>query len=180
MDVQSLNVAVNVEALERTRTGSITGPIWLHLEGRDFPEKDWFDFPVALLNSWIEEVSALRRGEFQTGTIRFMEGPLTVAVRLLSNATARASFTRSEQALFGSNVDVDQFLRSAKTAGRLLAGACMMRGWLDEEVMRLDEASQDDLPQLGCRWVFDLAHVHGNSDRDLTHPQLLINIRRRR
>jgi len=143
MDIQSLNVAVNVEILERTRTGSITGPIWLHLEDRDFPEKDWFDFPVALLNSWIEEISALRQGELQTGRIRFMEGPLTVAVRLSSNTIAQASFMRSEQALFGSNFDIDQFLRSAKAAGRLLVDACMTRGWLDEEVMKLDEASRD-------------------------------------
>jgi hypothetical protein len=144
MNVCHLSVAVTTESLAMAAGRSITGRIWLKLEGRDFPERDWFDFPVALLNSWIEEISKLSYAENQTGFLHFMDGPFMITMKARSATLASASFIRSGQVLCEASVSVDEFSRSVKMAGRLVAEACIARGWSDEEIMKLDAASRDN------------------------------------
>jgi hypothetical protein len=57
------------------RGGSITGVIYYDFgAGRQFPETDWDDFPVVILNWWIEALEQVGEGS-ESVKFCFMDGP---------------------------------------------------------------------------------------------------------
>jgi hypothetical protein len=53
------------------RNSSVTCPIWIEVGDYAFPSKGWDDFPLALLDGWIDSASS---GD-KAMTFYFMDGP---------------------------------------------------------------------------------------------------------
>jgi hypothetical protein len=75
-------ISLDLQTLRQSHKGDdVTGVIFLDLQNGPFPEAGWSDFPVIILNWWIEawlqfEASAKRR-EVQW---RFMDGPYSASL----------------------------------------------------------------------------------------------------
>jgi len=141
-----LRIAIDLSDIERYKTGSIVGRIWLAAGDDAFPESRWSDFVVVLLGWWIQELLRLREGSTQAELL-FMDGPYSVGLDASEGQWA-FSFLRAE-------ASVQSMPRTAKTHGadfetnivavaREVIAACRGRGWSDDpEVQKLVRLSEE-------------------------------------
>ncbi|UBU08426.1 hypothetical protein [Nonomuraea gerenzanensis] len=142
-----LRAVVEPSALERLRSGSIVGPIWLDRGEDGFPEAGWTDFPVVILGWWL---SALRR-PFRTAELTFMDGPWEARLHLRGSAY-RAVLRRTYPVVVEGEGEVafDVLRESVVAAARHVLAECEKRNWTDTDISLL--GSIIDLQCKGGRW----------------------------
>jgi hypothetical protein len=77
-DDSSFWVIVRPETLKRSPRDSISGVVFIKLDHRAFPEKEWSDLIVAVLRMWVESFTALLEGSMSQAELNFMDGPFLV------------------------------------------------------------------------------------------------------
>jgi hypothetical protein len=102
-------VVLDVSSFEQWRSGSITGRVCLRFGDRFFPELDWSDFPVVVLEWWLGSFKA------SAPVLRFMDGPFRV---VLDPAAGTACLMREETLVDGVEVDEAGLCRSVRKAAR--------------------------------------------------------------
>jgi hypothetical protein len=130
-------------SFHRSRSGSITGPIWLRHGGRDehasdFPEVNWIDFPVVILGWWLERLDALGNGGTECS---FMDGPFEFTVSDLGNALARVCCferrIRERVPVADFQTHVSLLRASLRSAAESALAECDRREWSGSDVERL-------------------------------------------
>ncbi|MCG3137391.1 MAG: hypothetical protein HJJLKODD_01235 [Phycisphaerae bacterium] len=71
----NMEIVVEVNSCELTGDNGTVGKIWMESPDYAFPEKEWWDFPVVILQWWIEKTVALARDEETGVNCEFMDGP---------------------------------------------------------------------------------------------------------
>jgi hypothetical protein len=111
-----MTVSVDLSSIEHWRSGLITGRICLRIGEIRFPEPEWSDFPVAILEWWL---GALDGPE---PVLRFMDGPYCAivdreskSVRLMHGDCPVAT---------GANLEVKNLQRSVWAAARSVTDYC--------------------------------------------------------
>jgi hypothetical protein len=147
LDSPIARIELTLNAVERRRSGTIVGPIWIAngALGAAFPEVGWSDFPVAILGAWLPAFRRLAdRG--QAAECYFMDGPyhftITGATR---NDWTVACFEHREgpkasNAIAEWTTSPSEFIGSAVVAGRRILGHCDARGWWDTDTDTLRAA----------------------------------------
>lgn len=90
----------------RSKSGKITGEIYLNFEERYFPEVGWNDFPVIILNWWSEVFSHEKSGRYS-----FMDGPFYFIISKASNTHYLETFY-DDRPIFSTLIDIDIFKKS--------------------------------------------------------------------
>ena len=144
-----VEIVVDLETLERSAHGGISGRIWLR-DGSpetqaDFPEVGWSDSPLALLAAWTADLHRFARAIPAAGdavTCRFADGPYSFAV-----VAERAEVWRiacvEERTTGSSNpgptwlTDRVSLLRSLDQAARGALAFCDSRGWWNADTESL-------------------------------------------
>jgi hypothetical protein len=89
-------IALELQTFQQSRqSGTVTGVIYLEVEGSAFPERGWSDFPVIILGWWADAWLRLQeptRREVQWG---FMDGPYAATLTKAPGARLRASQVHS-------------------------------------------------------------------------------------
>jgi hypothetical protein len=143
---ERFEIVVRPASLDRSGSGSTTGPIWMRHAARDeapqdFPETNWSDFPVVILAWWLDALAALEGAEVEEATCTFMDGPFEFRV-------APAEPTLARVRCFGRGIDADElvadFRASAATLRKAVRAAaaavldeCDRRGWAGRDVPEL-------------------------------------------
>jgi hypothetical protein len=135
-----IDVVADTSSLSRSRMGGITGVVYLRGPAGGFPDDRWSDFPVVILSWWIEGLTAVAAGRERSFEGMFMDGPLAFVVHRGAGTSGRIAWgKRGEEVAIGI-VDIVALLRSAVTAGRLVAAACRERDWRSPDVENLEQA----------------------------------------
>ena len=108
-------VYVDVVSIEQWRSGSITGRIAFRFGELWFPEADWSDFPVVVLEWWLSALDGT--GE----VLRFMDGPFSVVVDRVAGS---ARLMSGDVLVAEVDVDFDQLRRAVLRAGRSVIERC--------------------------------------------------------
>jgi hypothetical protein len=122
------SVVVDLSSFEQWRSGLISGRVCLRFGDRFFPERDWSDFPVVVLEWWL--------GSFDVSApvLRFMDGPFRV---VLDREAGRACLMREEALVHEVEVDVAGLRRSVRKAARLAVRRCEELGMVSDDVEAL-------------------------------------------
>ncbi len=135
-----VEVVADVTSLERSKTGSITGSVFLRGPAGEFPEPGWSDFPVVILGWWIEGLTILIAGKSPSFEGLFMDGPYAFVVERGVGTSGRLAWgRRGHQATVGT-LEIAAFLGSALTAGEQVADACRARRWKSRDLDALERA----------------------------------------
>ena len=133
-----IDVVTEIASLSRSEKGSITGRVFLRGPTGDFPESEWFDFPVVILGWWIEGLSDLLAGKEQSFQGMFMDGPFAFVVERGMGNSGRIEWGRRGDTVAIGIVNIPVLLRSAVLAGRLVADSCRARGWESRDLETLE------------------------------------------
>ncbi|MFZ6648904.1 hypothetical protein ACO0LO_24480 [Undibacterium sp. TJN25] len=76
----------------RSKSGKITGGLWVSTKNKDFPAEGWNDFVVIILSWWLQELRTLSLRESNSVFLRFMDGPYHIAVSSISDTHAKVEF----------------------------------------------------------------------------------------
>ena len=137
MTSEKIEVALQLEKFSQSRSGAITGPIWLQCRTVQFPCAEWSDFPVVILGWWLENVARLRRGEPEASCM-FMDGPyeFIVAHRPHDLVHMQLMDRHAEESSPVSELSVPfEALQAALwTAANTVVAECVRRGWESRDV----------------------------------------------
>ena len=143
MAPEHVELVVVPSSFDRSRSGAITGPIWLRHSGRnghvgDFPEAGWIDFPVVILGWWLEALGALECGTIECS---FMDGPFEFTVSDFNNTLARVRcFGRGIEAkvpVADFQAPVSMLRASLRSAAVSALAECDRRKWTSPDVEQL-------------------------------------------
>ena len=143
------DVEIDCSSLERSRAGLITGELSLKFGETWFPERQWNDFPVVVLEWWLVALRDLRKGAAE---LRFMDGPFLVKTSLQRQQICKLEGIEDGQARqidVESEVSVRRVYESIIRAAQLICTACVERGWSnDDDVQRLQSTLRKAVGEL--------------------------------
>ncbi|MBL6449634.1 hypothetical protein JMN32_25205 [Fulvivirga sp. 29W222] len=130
----------NIETDSFDNKGKITGKISIAFNGCFFPEKDWNDFPIILLEWWSSEIKSFINGA-KEAQFQFMDGPFKV--NFVSDAVGKTTVTcyNKSSPVHQYTYDTENlkeicsasFLEATKTVLDL----CRKNGWNDDDIEKL-------------------------------------------
>lgn len=101
-----------IENLEQTKAGQIVGVIYLRIGMRYFPEKCWNDFPITILNWWLENTLTGIEGHYF-----FMDGPFSF--RILDKSVGYLiEGVYKEEVIFSDTIDEKEFETELRKAAK--------------------------------------------------------------
>jgi hypothetical protein len=135
-----MDVIVEHQALTRTSSGSVIGPIWL-LSNDDprieFPEAGWTDFPVVILGWWLAQVESVLRRASVEANCSFMDGPFEFRIDDTGQVLLRERRSMGTQETAASQVSLQEFWQNLNVAASQLVSECDRRGWSNSDIDRL-------------------------------------------
>ena len=150
-----MGVEVRLDSLVQSQGGAITGRISVRHGSLRFPEAEWNDFVVIVLDWWCESCSALLRGAEQR-EFWFMDGPFCFRAQPMSDDAWSIQFLQLRSAVDRSAVVNDvvpttpnglmirplPFVHSLVTSADAVLDACRQRGWSSPETESLQRRSR--------------------------------------
>lgn len=137
--MSSIEVQVEADSL-RLRNNEVTGRIHVRLDDEAFPEQDWDDFVVVILDWWCR---ALMTDQKRT-ELGFMDGPDGPFRAELTRETAAESevklLGRRQDKVLTGRVSHTMLARSVVAASDRVLATCRQRGWTTSDIDRLEGA----------------------------------------
>lgn len=138
MTVEKVVVEVDTSTLKkRADHDSITGMVFIRGESACFPEKCWTDFPVVILNWWLDPVYRVREGKTRLWRCTFMDGPCVALLEQRDGDTWRLTGIHNEKAVFIVALSCDAFICSLLDSACAVLAACKQHGWQTRDIDNL-------------------------------------------
>ncbi len=130
-------IHVKPSSFHRTGSGTISGVIYVELDGVSFPDDSWSDLPVVLLAQWVPEYRKLARGITTVVDCRFMDGPFFFRLERRGEEVLVRCF-RGTKKLEQVGRDFSTSMQMLETtflvAARAALAACRERGWASPDL----------------------------------------------
>jgi hypothetical protein len=137
---QSVEIVVDPATLDQSTNGSITGVIALQGQGWSYPERGWSDFPVVILQWWLQAVQDVSTRLGGTAPCRFMDGPYAFQLVSLTPSDWRLEcLARYETGIEQEvHIQAEQFQASLQRAALDVAQGCRRLGWQSRDLDTLE------------------------------------------
>jgi hypothetical protein len=124
-------------------SGVVMAGIWLHVDGLNFPAKDWEDAAVAILAAWAKTALRLLHDESTREEVHFMEGPYSIEIAPLPPHSWHLALVERRQRIRrvrSATVDPRPLVDSIIEASDHLLVSCRRLGWETQDSKLLTEA----------------------------------------
>ena len=136
-EAQEVAVKVDTSTLAMSSSGSITGVVAISVSGNFFPAPNWDDFPVVILNWWLEPLSRILDGRSNLWNCRFMDGPVLMQIMQLEDDLWCVTGLHNDSVEFKAKISCRVFIQSLLYAAREVLAACINRGWKSRDIDNL-------------------------------------------
>jgi len=114
--------------------GNVFGIIYFQHESMIFPEKNWNDFIVIILNWWSDALLKLIGNESISAELLFMDGPFSVKVNYLDDKTLKLYFINEDDIIGNAEVLIQDFIKDFLKEVNSLIRFINAKDWNDEEI----------------------------------------------
>lgn len=136
-------IHVEPTTFEISNSGVITGRVSICVNDEYFPEKEWNDSVVAILNWWAVGFESFFRAEVNSVNLHFMEGPLRVCLER-NGAISYITFFNNSTQVNKFIVDSENLktiaMKDLTQAANASLGKCNKERWLNKDTEQLSEA----------------------------------------
>lgn len=117
---------------------SITGTIYINFNDTFFPEKNWNDFVIILINNWIESSYNILSGITECEEFYFMDGPFFMRVRKVDLDICIVELIENHTDILSNfRVNTKDIFDEILKAVILLNKYCESQGWETEDIKKL-------------------------------------------
>jgi len=130
-------VKVESESLKRSPKGTIAGIICCQRGEHSFPQRQWYDLPMAVLSWWLQTTVSLVDGTERTVEVRFMDGPYYVRVFARNRERWQAELVEDRAprpTVQQFEFDPDPYIRSLIACSDALLKRCSREGWTSRDI----------------------------------------------
>src|SRR4051812_8660011 len=84
LNARSVAIAVDPNSMLRSSRGQISCHFHVTLLGIPYPDANWSDSVVVVLQWWAEAIIALKRRQTESATLQFMEGSYALQIEAVA------------------------------------------------------------------------------------------------
>lgn len=136
-------VIVEPTTFEYGSGNSLTGQIWVEVNGQEFPEVRWSDFPLVLLGRWCQAVAEALRALDEERDLRFMDGPFCIGLSAQSNGTIRVTLYARGERVGADTCQAEEVRAQVLNAASALLRYCEQNGVDGTDVRSLQLGAAD-------------------------------------
>jgi hypothetical protein len=130
-----VKLCTRVESFELSKADLLTGIIYFDFGDYQFPEIEWNDFIVVILNWWLLTLSEIMSEESIEVELRFMDGPFYVKVSPTTNGLWDIRCMRGEGNLsYRGEFDAYTFVNSISEIARKIIVICNENRWEPNDI----------------------------------------------
>lgn len=133
-----MELIVNIDKLSKLN-GQVTGKIFFSFEGIYFPEKDWDDFVVIIINWWLEQVLIAKSDEDSEIELVFMDGPYSLVVKRKDGNDASIVCLSRNTSIQEYIVNKADFFDEIYKAAQKLSEKCTIWNWENADTLSLEK-----------------------------------------
>lgn len=137
-----MSVSVKLRTEEFEKRNLVVGPIWLEMNGQEFPIDVWYDFPVVILGWWLNSLKPLIAHRAVRCECLFMDGPYLFEVTAQERAAWTIVFIRDEldgkKYLLEGEVAPRVLISEVLSAANVVADLCSQKGWASDDLVTLE------------------------------------------
>jgi hypothetical protein len=132
-----MQVVVDTGSLTRSVKGQIAGTVYTEIGGVAFPDDQWSDLVVVVLEWWLSALCELTTGIRSIAEFHFMDGPFSFTVIPDKSGHYPTGFFRGSILQSSANVQLRDFADSLIKAAREVDRACFELKWHSPDVAQL-------------------------------------------
>lgn len=120
---------------------AITGIIYLEINDYYFPQKNWNDFIIVMINNWIKSLKDIKYGIIQETELLFFDGPFFIKIKMIDKEDCIIGFFeshKSENVLFTEEIKFNNLVNEVFHIANLCKALCKNNNWETEELNKLD------------------------------------------
>lgn len=104
-----ITLHVDCNKFSKSSLDGITSEIYFEINNQIFPEKDWNDFVIVILNFWLSEVSKI--GFDGLGNFVFMDGPINFSILKTGTKAIFKGYIQNRK-IIDEEINFDEFLQT--------------------------------------------------------------------
>lgn len=139
---KAVGIHFDSATLHMSRMGNITGIISLRVGDGAFPEEQWNDFPVSILEMWLTAAARLWIGSTKTERFHFMDGPFWFDAErrddIWSLRCQNDRGTAGPVLEASAHVSSKSLLSEMISCAERVLAACRSKGWVSRDLDELE------------------------------------------
>lgn len=125
------------------QTNRITGIIYFDFEGILFPEKDWNDFIIVLINNWMQSSYNILNGITDLEEFYFMDGPFFIRIQKINTDECSVKLIQNQSVnLLEYKIGMKDLFNEVYEKITLLNEYCKKQGWETDDTKRLQHLTK--------------------------------------
>jgi hypothetical protein len=138
----TMSIEITLSQLRRGERGSVLAPIWISLQGAEFPMADWWDFPVVVLSALVAGVVKVGGEGGPDARCHFLDGPFHLRLHRAVGGVIRIEGvdtgpSDSGTVLGTAELTWDHLARKTEDAAARLLEECDRRHWDSPDINAL-------------------------------------------
>lgn len=130
-----INLITENSSIQQSNTGTITGVIYVSIDGKIFPEKGWNDLIIVILNFWIDELNNMT-AKHSKGEFLFMDGPFRFKLSTTKTDSRFEGFD-GKKLMISAKVDFKSFKATIVEFSMMVNNYAESRGWKSADLVLL-------------------------------------------
>ncbi len=91
-----MRIVTNPHSYAQSSSGTISGTIWIEAESRGFPESQWSDLVLGVLNMWLGNMDNFITKNLEQERLLFMDGPFEIRILRKDKQLLLLSFVKND------------------------------------------------------------------------------------
>ncbi|HBV14511.1 hypothetical protein [Chryseobacterium carnipullorum] len=117
---------------------NITGNIYFNFDGFFFPERNWNDFIIIIINNWINSSYNILSGYTKYEELYFMDGPFHMKVRKIDSEVCVIELVENHtNILLSYRISAKDLFEEILRNVNLLSKYCTEQDWETDEIRKL-------------------------------------------
>ncbi|MBO0799983.1 MAG: hypothetical protein J2P31_14275 [Blastocatellia bacterium] len=136
-----MRFSIKVKPGEFEKRRQVTGPIWLEIDSKYFPDEGWTDFPVIILGWWLVNLKSLITAQATNSECLFMDGPYKFEVIARTKEILNVAFIRDDldgkKRLLEAEVDAKVLISELLSVADAVIDFCIQKKWYSDDLVTL-------------------------------------------
>ena len=132
-----MNFNVNVLPIYEETAFSLVGRIFIQIDDFIFPENDWNDLIVSVLNMWIENILSIILKQKDTVECYFMDASFFFIIDVLNDSFWKIFFIKNDECIFSAYFEPKIVSKSILLSSEKVLKACYDNDLFNDNVLSL-------------------------------------------